>query len=130
MASKTVTTPENKARVLELIGEGLSVREICRQDDMPSRQTVYNWIEKDKDFVDRYARACARRADAMFDEIIEIADNSNDDVNRDRLRVDARKWSLSKMQPKKYGDKLDIEHGGTVTVVHRTYHQPKPEGVE
>ena len=53
MASKTVTTPENKARVLELIGEGLSVREICRQDDMPSRQTVYNWIEKDKDFVDR-----------------------------------------------------------------------------
>jgi len=130
MASKTVTTPENKARVLELIGEGLSVREICRQDDMPSRQTVYNWIEKDKDFGNRYERACARRADAMFDEIIEIADNSNGDVNRDRLRVDARKWSLSKMQPKKYGDRLEIDGEVATTVVHRTFHQPKPKGIE
>jgi hypothetical protein len=129
MASKTVTTPENKARVLELIGEGLSVREICRQDDMPSRQTVYNWIEKDKDFVDRYARACARRADVLFDALLEIADGDGD-VNRDRLRVDARKWSLSKMQPKKYGDRLEIDGEVATTVVHRTFHQPKPKGIE
>jgi hypothetical protein len=129
MASKTVTTPENKARVLELIGEGLSVREICRQDDMPSLQTVYNWIEKDKDFVDRYARATTLRTDAIFDEIEDIADGDGD-VARDRLRVDARKWSLSKMQPKKYGDRLEIDGEVATTVVHRTFHQPKPKGIE
>ncbi len=114
MARKTVTTPENKTKVLDLIADGLSVRAICRQDDMPGRQTLYRWIADDKDFGNRYARA--RRAEYMFDEIIEIADNSNGEVNRDRLRVDARKWKLSKMQPKKYGDRLDLNHGGDIVV--------------
>ncbi len=127
MASKTVTTPKNKARVLKLISEGKSVREICRQDEKPSLFTVYSWIHEDKDFAEQYARATELRAENMFDEITEIADNTKGEANRDRLRVDARKWVLSKMQPKKYGEKLDIEHGGSVTVVHRTFHQPMPK---
>ncbi len=148
MASKTVTTPKNKAKVLKLIGEGLSVKEICEQDGMPSRDTVYRWIADDADFADNYARATTLRADTMFDEMEEIADNANNDwmerrdadgdttvgwqlngehIQRSKLRVDVRKWKLSKMQPKKYGEKLDIEHGGSVTVVHRTFHQPMPK---
>jgi hypothetical protein len=48
----------------------------------------------------------------MADELIEIADGG-DDPARDRLRVDARKWLLSKALPKVYGDKIDHQHGAT-----------------
>ncbi len=129
MARKTVTTPENKAKVLELISDGLSVREICRQENMPARKTIYQWIREDEDFGNNYARACAWRADTLFDEIEDIADGDGD-VARDRLRIDARKWKLSKMQPKKYGDRLELDGEIATTVVHRTFHQPKPAGIE
>ena len=79
------------------------------------------------DFASQYARATGLRTDVIFDEIEDIADGDGD-VARDRLRIDARKWSLSKMQPKKYGDRLEIDGEVATTVVHRTFHQPKPEG--
>ena len=64
----------------------------------------------------------------MFEDIIDIADDSSQDrivnedgkevmnsefVQRSRLRVDARKWALSKLNPKKYGDasRLTLEGG-------------------
>ncbi len=127
MASKTVTTPKNKAKVLALIDDGLSVREISRQESMPARKTIYQWISNDKDFSNRYARATTLRTDAKFDEIDDIVDGGAGDVALARLRYDACKWKLAKMQPEKYGEKLDIEHGGSVTVVHRTFHQPMPK---
>lgn len=68
-----------------------------------------------------YARACEDRADQMADEILAIADEgSNKDnviVQRDRLRIDSRKWLLAKLQPKKYGDRLDVEHSGNITLI-------------
>jgi hypothetical protein len=113
--------------------EGESVRAILRDKNLPNRQTFYNWLN-DKEHPERvgqYARACEVRADNIFDEIFEIADNNGDDyekvdlgegvviekvntdhIQRSKLRIDARKWALSKMNPKKYGEKLDIESGG------------------
>jgi hypothetical protein len=87
-----------------------------------SSATFYELL-KDKEKLNKYARATEMRADIMADEILEISDNVGGDimtmkdgrevvdnavVQRDRLRVDARKWLLAKLQPKKYGDKLDI----------------------
>lgn len=76
---------------------------------------------KDEEKSKIYARACEDRADQMADEILEIADNgSNKDnviVQRDRLRIDSRKWLLAKLQPKKYGDRLDVEHSGNITLI-------------
>ena len=57
MASKTVTTPENKAKVLALIADGLSVREIARKSDMPSGMTIHRWINGDEKFSEQSARA-------------------------------------------------------------------------
>ena len=58
----------------------------------------------------------------MAEEILDIADDSGGDwvedklnpevVARARLRVDSRKWILSKLVPKKYGDKVDLTHAG------------------
>lgn len=107
--------------------EGKSVRAILLEETMPDQNTFYKWIGEDEEKKEQYAHACATRAEKIFEEIIEIADESQGDVitNKDgeerlngefvarsRLRVDARKWVLSKMQPKKYGDKIDVTSDG------------------
>lgn len=46
----------------------------------------------------------------MAESIIDIADDLTEDPNSRRIRVDARKWVLSKLQPDKYGDRVAVEH--------------------
>lgn len=108
---------------LLIANDGLALRNILKRDNMPSVETFYKWINEDKEKAIQYARATEIRADKIFDEILTISDSTEDDIiidengnpitnhnviNRDRLRIDSRKWVLSKMQPKKYGDKLDV----------------------
>ena len=86
--------------------------------------TFYKWLEQDEEKAKQYARARDIEADLMADEIKNIADSTKDDIvidengnevinhnviQRDRLRVDARKWLMSKRAPKKYGDKQNID---------------------
>ena len=114
-------------RIIEHIEEGNSLRSALDMHDMPSSQTFYIWLNEDADKSKRYARACEERATLIFEEILDIADESHSDkkvledgrevvdgevVQRSRLRIDARKWMLSKMNPKKYGDKLDMTTDG------------------
>lgn len=112
--------------ICKRIASGRSLVSICdNDDDVPSSTTVNRWLtESDKGyFRENYARATSDRADKMFEEILAIADDGSNDwtttadgrpivdhehVNRSRLRVDARKWMLGKMQPKKYGDKVAL----------------------
>lgn len=96
-----------------------------------SSKTFYDWLDADDEKIKRYARACEERADNIFEEVLEIADDSSGDVRTDidgnesfnqefaarsRIKIDARKWMLGKMNPKKYGDKLDIETKSSVTI--------------
>lgn len=123
MARPTDYTSELAGVICGQIAEGRSLRAVCEADNMPDKSTVFRWLAKDQAFRDQYARAREAQADAMAEEILEIADDSSGDVtedsqgneransefvNRSRLRVDARKWLLSKMAPKKYGEKLAI----------------------
>ncbi len=102
-----------KARVCKEISEGKSLRSICAVDDMPSAETVRVWLLDDGEFSAQYARAREEQADYYADEIIDIADGAKD-ANLARLQIDARKWKASKLQPKKYGDKIDLNHSGTI----------------
>lgn len=77
-----------------------------------STQKFFELLE-DEDRAKRYARACEMRAEVIANEIIDISDNAggvvdNAIVQRDRLRVDSRKWILAKLHPKKYGEKIDM----------------------
>ena len=99
---------------------------ICKGEGMPSRSIVYEWLILYPEFSDNYARAKERQADLIFEDIISISDDSSQDekdtefgikentefTSRSRLKIDARKWVLSKLQPKKYGDKLDLSTNG------------------
>ena len=109
--------------ILNHISEGHSLRHALRRDGMPDKNTFYIWLQ-DKDKSVQYARACDERAAVMFEDMLDIADSTDEDeivlsdgrtqtnhhkINRDRLRVDTRKWALSKMMPKKYSDKHMVD---------------------
>lgn len=113
-------------RILSEMITGRSLRSILRDEGMPTRDTVYRWIIEDKKKSDQYARAADMRADEIFDEMMDISDSTDEDVitldngnesvnhnviNRDKLKIDTRKWILSKMNPKKYGEKVDFSSG-------------------
>jgi hypothetical protein len=109
--------------IIAFIEDGLSLRKAAIKGGISTR-SFYDWIEKDVELQQQYARATISRADSIFEEILDIADDSSGDkkytengevmdseyVQRSRLRVDARKWAVSKMNPKKYGEKQVTEN--------------------
>lgn len=110
---------------------------ICSQDDtFPHPSTIHRWTAERPDFRESYLRARERQADLIFDECLEIADDSSGDVTeverddgttyeqynservaRSKLRVDTRMRMAGKLAPKKYGDKLNVDHAGEVGIV-------------
>jgi hypothetical protein len=95
---------------------GESLRAICESEGMPTVRTVFDWVHKSPDFAQQYARARDAGCELEFDEIKSIADDVDGDTDRARLRVDARKWRLSKQLPRKFGDRIGVEHAGGVSV--------------
>ncbi len=126
-------------RICERLADGESLRTICVDENMPDKATVFRWLADDQHeaFRDQYARAREAQADALVDEMIDIADDGSNDwmerknadgesigwmengeaLRRSQLRIAARQWVAGKMRPKKYGDKLELEHGGRVELV-------------
>ena len=133
----TTYTQEIADDICAKLAQGMTLREICRADDMPPESTVRLWALEDRDgFSAQYTRAREIGYHAMADEILDIADDGLNDwmerngddnegwvsngehLQRSRLRVDTRKWLLSKTLPKIYGDKLALDHespNGTMT---------------
>lgn len=110
---------------------GHSLRAICRDAGMPPPSTVRWWVVDDRNgFAARYARARDVGLDDLAEEIIDISDDAGNDwmesndpdnpgwranhdhIQRSKLRVDARKWYVAKLAPKRYGDRLDVTSGG------------------
>ena len=132
-------SPEIAETILERLGDGEGLIAICRDDGMPSDGAVRHWVATDHDgFAAKYAQARARGYERLSDEILELSDDNSRDVRvgedgretvdyevvaRSRLRVDSRKWLLSKLLPKTYGDKIDVNHGGDVGVRNMTDEQ-------
>jgi hypothetical protein len=98
------------------------VRAICKDEDMPASSTIFKWLSEQPAFSEQYAHARSVQMEAMAEEILEIADDGSNDtyetdegdertnqdvIQRSRLRVDTRKWLMSKLAPKKYGDKVE-----------------------
>lgn len=126
----TTYTPEIADRICAELACGSSMRTVCKGEDMPAMSTVFLWLRTHKEFSERYAQAKAEAADALVEEMLDIADDGTNDwmethdkdgnagyklngenVQRSRLRVDTRKWIASKLKPKKYGDRIDVDHG-------------------
>lgn len=118
----TTFTQELADTICLMISEGASVRDVCKSESMPARSTVYKWLAEAEGFSDHYRIALEARADYLFDDLLEIADDSANDfvekkygqvldkeaVLRAKLRVDTRKYVIERLAPKKYGPKMDL----------------------
>lgn len=121
-------TPELANAICEAIAttpRGLDY--ICKNTKgFPCAKTVHTWLTKDDNFLQSYLRARERQADLIFDECLEIADESGADavvdektgaikvdgevIQRAKLRVDTRMRMAGKLSPKKYGESTQVKH--------------------
>jgi hypothetical protein len=135
----TIYTEELAENICSQLAEGISLRTICLQEGMPDKATVFRWLRINKQFCDQYARAKEESTDAMSEDILFLSDGAIAVIKGGaekkssalgqavRLQVDTRKWIMSKMKPKKYGDKLDMTSDGkAITVELISYAKPKP----
>ena len=115
--------------LVEWISQGKTLREYCRQPGNPAWRTVYAWMEKDVDFYARIAHARELGHDAIAEETLEIIDTFPMEAVSDsgsrldsghvawpKNRVAQRMKLLAKWNPKKYGDKVGVQHEGGVTL--------------
>lgn len=112
---------------------GESLNSICKNDMYPNKSTIFRWLASNDKFCDKYQRAREIQQEHHLDELLEIADDGNNDwmerlgkdgqsmgwqlngehVQRSKLRIDSRKWIMERMAARKYGDKKQIDHLST-----------------
>lgn len=118
-------------RICEELAEGRSLRAICKQEAWApgSTMTVFRWLQEHPEFEAKYARARELQAELRVEEIIAISDNDVADLRvdeegrtqvdygviaRDKLRIESRRWYAEKLRPKVYGNRLAVEHSGSI----------------
>lgn len=110
--------------IVELISRtelGEPLTKISADPRMPSRASVYSWMETDAEFAGRFRAARARGVHALAEECIEIADGSAKDaveVADKRVRIDTRLRLAGKWLPAIYGERVDVNHTGEVVTRH------------
>ncbi len=120
MGRPTIYSNDLADAICAELSAGKSLKQICGEDRYPSEYAVYSWLAKYPDFQKKYSCAREHWANAEFENILAIADDSTNDtvlgedgeerpnhewITRSRLRVDTRKWALARMNPRKYGEK-------------------------
>lgn len=125
MGRPTDYSTEVTGIICDRLADGESLRSICIDEALPHMSTVCRWLRIHAEFREQYALAREGQADALFDEMLDIADDGSNDwmekrdadgnnigwrengeaLQRSKLRVDTRKWMAGKLRPKKYGDK-------------------------
>lgn len=143
-------TPEVGAEICSRMTEGETLRQICRDERMPAKSNVMRWLYMAGEpnavpelvrFRDQYATARQELLEHWADEIIEISDDGSNDwmeretkrgtivrvfdhehASRSKLRVDTRRWLMSKLGARKYGQKIEITtpQGAPLQVVNLT----------
>lgn len=88
------------------LASGESLRAMCKADkSLPAERTVYRWLLSKPEFCQKYSRAREFQAESHLEDIFEIADMDGVEPNDKKVRIDARKWAMSRLAAKKYGDR-------------------------
>lgn len=116
-------TPEVASVICQRLANGEPLMSVCRDEDMPDRRTVTRWLLKPErdDFRLAYARAREMQAEVLADEVVTVADlaTNKDNAHAIDVRVKARQWFASKLLPKRYGDRLQVEGNVLVNLDER-----------
>ena len=108
--------------IFNMIESGKSLRFALSKIPLSS-STFFIWIEENPEKSKHYAYVTDIRTELKFESIEQDyseepqrdAETGRIDsawVQLQRLKIDAKKWELSKLNPKKYGDKIQKEHSG------------------
>lgn len=121
--------------MLQRIAAGDSIRGAAKRlrkegETVPSAARFIRWCQKTPERWQRYVRAQRAAAELHADRLDYLAAHAGADsddpaminaqVQRARLRIDTRKWTLAKRHPERYGDRVAHEHGGNVVVTVAT----------
>lgn len=123
----TIFSQEMADLICSRLSCGESLRSICRDDAMPHVSTVMGWVFRNSDFFAQYRAAREMQAELLADELLEIADDANNDwmerhgnspgyringeaIQRSSLRINTRQWVASRLLPKRWGDKQQVTH--------------------
>lgn len=101
-------TEELGTEVCGMLAQGETIRGLRKHFPRLERSVVWDWLQKYPKFRRQYAMALSERVEERFDQLEEIAADMNIEPAHKRIMVDARKWVLSKENPAKYGDKVNI----------------------
>jgi hypothetical protein len=104
--TETRYSPGFAAEVCRRMSEGESLRQVCRDTGMPEA-TVRTWVRDNReDFATQYQAARMLQVESWSDQIIELANRDDLDPADKRVRVDSLKWLMSKLVPKRWGERL------------------------
>jgi len=102
-------------RIVAGLSDGIPLRQLCREDGMPSARAVYDWMAQDAELASRIAHARDVGFDAIAESVFDIIDDCpaiSDHVQRAKMRAEYRLKLLAKWSPKRYGDKQTHSIGG------------------
>lgn len=119
MGRPTDYNDKTAEEICDRLAVGESMRQICNDDAMPNRSSVLRWMATYEDFAAKCAHARDLQADLMDDKILEIADDALKglvDVQAAKVAISAYQWRAAKLKPKKYGDKTQTEHSGSIAL--------------
>lgn len=121
---------EKFEEIIANICNGYSLRKSLFASSV-ANHTFYKWIDESKEKMQQYARACEERVETIVDEALDIVDDTSRDkktvdcgdgveiektdteaIQRSKLRFEARQWLVGKLNPKKYGNKIDVTTNG------------------
>lgn len=103
-------TPELANTICDRLSNGEALKDICTEDEMPGETTVRRWRDADEDFRAMYARAREASGDALAAQAVQIALSATPDgAAVARLGFDALRWYASKLAPKVYGERLQLD---------------------
>lgn len=111
MTYKSPDREEIQKVILDRMMNGESMVRICNDEGMPSRMTVFNWLDEDPVFLDKYRRARGIQADYLHDTMTDIEENILDDKLKSdagRVVLWSRQWRAARLSPRKYGEKHQI----------------------
>jgi len=105
-------------KFLQLLSTGtMSMRAICEMKDMPSRDAIFRWVRENPDFAAAYHQARSDQMHGYVDDTVFIAD-TEEDTQRARVKIDARRWVAERLEPKHYGPRIEHEHTAQVTTTN------------
>jgi hypothetical protein len=130
--SRTLPKSDERAKVSQIVLDGmrngLSAFKACQVAGVP-QSTFSRWCDDDVALAESYARARDDLVELMAEQVLQLSDQEVPEtgdgkkdwaaVQKHKLQVDSRKWLLSKLAPRKYGDKLELSGDNENPLVHR-----------